>query len=44
MSARDTYHEGIKNSLIEDKDGWMIIRHHHPIKYQECYKSTKTVF
>ncbi|MDB9485035.1 element excision factor XisH family protein [Dolichospermum circinale CS-537/01] len=27
MSARDTYHEAIKNALI--KDGWIIIRDHY---------------
>ncbi|GCL35477.1 MULTISPECIES: XisH family protein [Sphaerospermopsis] len=33
MSARDTYHEAIKNALI--KDGWMIIRDPYTIKYEE---------
>ena len=33
MSARDTYHEAIKNALI--KDSWMIIRDPYTIKYEE---------
>ncbi|MGK7927687.1 MAG: XisH family protein [Spirulina sp.] len=33
MSARDTYHEAIKNALI--KDGWKIIRDPYTIKYEE---------
>jgi hypothetical protein len=33
MSARDTYHEAIKNALI--KDGWIIIRDPYTIKYEE---------
>jgi hypothetical protein len=33
MSAKDTYHEIIKNALI--KDGWKIIRDPYTIKYEE---------
>ena len=33
MSARDTYHEAIKNALI--KDGWTIIPDPYTIKYEE---------
>jgi hypothetical protein len=33
MSAKDTYHEVIKNALI--KDGWTIIRDPYTIKYEE---------
>jgi hypothetical protein len=33
MSAKDTYHETIKNALI--KDGWTIIRDPYTIKYEE---------
>ncbi len=33
MSARDTYHEIIKNALI--KEGWTIIRDPYTIKYEE---------
>jgi len=33
MSARDTYHEAIKNALVTD--GWIIIRDPYTIKYEE---------
>ncbi|ELR99928.1 XisH protein [Gloeocapsa sp. PCC 73106] len=33
MSAKDIYHDAVKNALI--KAGWIIKADHYPIRYQE---------